>query len=550
MKKRTAFLASLAFVCSAAMPCRGQTPVAASIPPSEAIRLKVKSMHEALYGLAGAPELRPPPAILDMGRPKPWSPAFWRGRLAGSPVPEVGLSGLFPIREAGEAEIGILSTGEDSLEARLQTLMNAKRSVRIQALIFTGDESGRAIMRILKEKKKAGLDVRVIVDAFSNILTSKGAMDLATQMMYFDLKESGIEVEGYEALLLQWMNEISFRDPKQPCKRFHDKMWIIDAEEPAEAVAIVGGMNIANEYFRTRPDAAYRWRDQDFIVKGAVVSDVAAAFDRNYADQKAIKNSRPWLLNTDKAWKLWRKHFDATVERLGIKFPTNAAALAKVQDIQARAGQRRFPTAPAKVRFLQSRPRYEESYILQAYEDLFASARQELLVVNAYFIPGERILEGLKDAARQGANVTVITNSAATNDLPQMAYASRYVYKELLAVNADPAAIENGGRLAIAEWNGHKFGEGTLHAKFAVADRRFVIGGSYNLDLRSENLNSETVIQFESEALGSELASRIIGEDLRKCEFITQEAAEEFHNPKNPPDMLQLLFWNGIKGEL
>ncbi|MFA6319061.1 MAG: phosphatidylserine/phosphatidylglycerophosphate/cardiolipin synthase family protein [Elusimicrobiota bacterium] len=534
---------------AAPVPCRPQ-PSAAAIPRSEAVQRRLLAVRDALYDLAGAPKLGPQPSVFDMGRPSPWSRSFWRAELAGSPLPEVGTNGLFAIREAGQAELGLLSAGEDSLEARLQTLLAAKRSVRIQALIFTGDESGRAIARILKEKKKAGLDVRVIVDAFSNILTSKGAMDLATQLMYFDLKESGIEVEGYEALLLQWINEVSWSDPRQPDKRFHDKMWIIDAEEPAEAIAVVGGMNIANEYFRARSDAAHRWRDQDFLVRGAAVSDIAATFDRNYAEQKAIKGSRPWFLDTDAAWRLWRRHFERTVEKLGVEVPTDPGALAKVADIEARAGLRRFPTVPAKVRFLQNRPRYGETYILQAYEDLFASARQELLVVNAYFIPGERILEGLKKAARQGARVTVITNSDATNDLPQMAYASRFVYKELLAVNAEPEVQDRGGSLAIAEWNGHKFGEGTLHAKFAVADRRFVIGGSYNLDLRSENLNSETVLQFESEPLGAELASNVIAEVLPKCALITPAAAEEFHNPRHPPDLLQLLLWNGIKGEL
>ena len=455
-------------------------------------------------------------------------------------------SALFPVRS--KSRVALLSDGEDSLAARIQSLRNAQRSVRIQALIFTADESGRAIAQLLKEKKAQGLDVRVIVDAFSNIMTSKKELDLATQNMYFDLKQNGIEVEGYEALYLQWLNEISKTDICQPNKRFHDKMWVIDAEDPDNAVAIVGGMNIANEYFRMGTDPGHLWRDQDFLLEGPVVSDVAAAFDRNYADQKKIKASRG-LLNTDRYWKLWRKHVVARGGKINFSGQDDPDRAGKVYAVLESASSKTFETMAAKVRFFQSRPRLHETYILQAYENFFNSAKREILVLNAYFIPSERIREALKNAARRGVRVTIVTNSPETNDLPQMAYASRYLDQELLEVNEEPQTQRSGGAIRIAEWNGQNFGEGTLHAKFAVADRQLAIGGSYNLDARSETLNSETVVVFENAQLASALAERIISRDLPKCVFITPQQAAEFHDPQNPPDMANLLLWNGLAGQ-
>jgi phosphatidylserine/phosphatidylglycerophosphate/cardiolipin synthase-like enzyme len=119
----------------------------------------------------------------------------------------------------------------------------------------------------LKEKRAQGLDVRVIVDAMSN-------PDPQTQWMYFDLKQHGIEVEGYETFYLQWLNEMPVTrhdaadGTTNPNKRFHEKMWIIDGETD-HGVAVVGGLNIANEYFRIDPRNPSRyWRDQDVIVKG------------------------------------------------------------------------------------------------------------------------------------------------------------------------------------------------------------------------------------------------------------------------------------------
>ena len=118
----------------------------------------------------------------------------------------------------------------------------ADTSVRIQALIFTGDESGLYIAELLKEKKAQGLDVRVIVDAMSN----PGPQ---TQWMYFDLKQNGIEVEGYETFYLQWLNEMPVAsheaadETTDPNKRFHEKMWIIDGETD-HGVAVVGGSTL------------------------------------------------------------------------------------------------------------------------------------------------------------------------------------------------------------------------------------------------------------------------------------------------------------------
>jgi hypothetical protein len=88
--------------------------------------------------------------------------------FVGSPYEEIGISGLFNVHSAETCRIAVLPNGDDSFAARIQALKKADTSVRIQALIFTGDESGLYIAEILKEKKARGLDVRIIVDAMSN----------------------------------------------------------------------------------------------------------------------------------------------------------------------------------------------------------------------------------------------------------------------------------------------------------------------------------------------------------------------------------------------
>ncbi len=206
--------------------------------------------------------------------------------------------------------MAVLHGGEDSFAVRLEALKNARKSIRIQALVFKGDESGLRIAEILKQKKADGLDVRLIVDAFSNPW-------LQTQWMYFDLKQHGIEVEGYEAMALQWLNEVPVpklvphTDPDALDKRYHEKMWIIDGET-ADAVAITGGLNIGNEYFRANPaDPDSTWRDQDVVVRGAIVGDLVTAFDRNFEYFVGVKRSRG-IFNTNLYWDATRTVLDNT----------------------------------------------------------------------------------------------------------------------------------------------------------------------------------------------------------------------------------------------
>jgi putative cardiolipin synthase len=457
-------------------------------------------------------------------------------RFVGSPYPDVGTSGLFPPHGRDGCEVAVLFGGEDSFAVRMAALKRAERSIRIQALIFKGDESGLRIAEVLKQKKAAGLDVRVIVDAFSNPW-------LQTQWMLFDLKQHGIEVEGYEALALQWLNEIPVPhltphvDAKQPNKRFHEKMWIIDGET-AHGVAITGGLNIGNEYFRADPaHPDFYWRDQDVVVRGAIVGDLVTAFDRNFEYFVSVKKSRG-IFDTNLYWGATRKVLDRT-GKLPVRYHTSPELVANVEALEARRPAMDF--RPATCRFLQNRPRLEETYIQQAYVKLIERARREVLIANAYFVPTPSIATALTDAAKRCVAVRLISNSPETNDLPEITLVGRGYYRDLLAVNETPevsgCAREDAG-LRIWEWVGQSADEatrsqGTMHSKFAVVDGERSLVGSYNLDPRSEKLNSETAVVFLEPELSATLRRRFLEDDLRYSREVTPEQAAGFERPES-----------------
>jgi len=474
-----------------------------------------------------------------------WSVFGPEQEFEGSPLPYIGRNGLFEVRSFEKNRIVILPNGEESFSARIKTLMKAGTSVRIQALIFKGDESGLYIAEILKYKKAQGFDVRVIVDAFSNL-------DPQTKRMYFDLQQHGIDVEGYETFGLEWLNEIpvdttnSLDASLNLNKRFHEKMWIIDGETD-HGVAIVGGLNIANEYFRIDPSNTNQyWRDQDVIVRGAVVKDMATAFDRNYEYAQKIKEGRG-IANTNRYWDATREVLD-TFGKIKMDYQTEPRLKQRVAHLADLSPELKFEQA--RSRFFHNRPRFEESYITQAYLKLIRDARKEVLIGNAYFVPSLSFIEAVKDAARRCVQVVILTNSPETNDVPDITIVGRGYYKQIMDVNLEPAVrncpCEDPG-VQIWEWQGRRAGEknrsqGTIHAKYAVFDRVVSLVGSHNLDPRSEKLNSETAIIYESRPLSERLAELFYGNDLVFSKRISREEAEEFRTPSKVLDRLRKEF--------
>lgn len=448
-----------------------------------------------------------------------FSPDF---RFTCSPDERVGCSGVFEVSTAAGLQASPVS-GEDALGVRIASLRSATQSIRIQALIFRADETGLFIADLLKQREADGLDVRVIVDAMSNL-------DWRTQWMYFDLKRNGIEVEGYEALYLEWLTAEKLLEPLHANKRFHDKLWVIDGEQ-ASGLAIVGGLNLANEYFRVDSEPINRWRDQDVLLRGPVVAEVMAAFDRNYDFFKGIKGKMPTIFNPDNAWKLAG---DVRDKAAAVEVPTwlREDLQAAVAACGARPPATEF--TPQAVRFLQSRPRHDETYILQAYLAQIDAATSSILIANAYFIPSKQISAALLRAVARGVEVVVLTNSPESNDIEQVATMSRHLYESLMTAD--------GGGVRIHEWIGPAANEGTLHAKFALFDDTSAIIGSYNLDPRSERLNSETAIAVQDPAMVGALAKEFRDGLLPRSRKIEWAEAVGYREPEGFAARFKLLY--------
>jgi cardiolipin synthase len=163
-----------------------------------------------------------------------------------------------PVQGVGSLEI--LTEGPDLYPAQIAAIRQARHSVHLEAYIFYDGDSARSIVDALRERARAGVQVRVIVDAIGSWRTSRA---------YFrELLAAGARVFRYHPLhwhmLLRWNS------------RTHRNLLIIDGE-----IAFIGGAGIADHWSRTSPAP---WRDSVFRVTGPIVAGLQGVFAENWLE--------------------------------------------------------------------------------------------------------------------------------------------------------------------------------------------------------------------------------------------------------------------------
>jgi len=183
-------------------------------------------------------------------------PEAARGTIAGM----LCVSGSPPPRSGNTVEI--LATGEQAFAAVIELLRGAQRSIHISTLIVGDDEVGAAIVGVLEDKARAGVEVRLLIDGFFKFRAN--GRQLAS------LVRAGGKLAWFAPV---W--HIPFR--QRTNLRLHRKIIVVDGQ-----TALIGGMNLAVEYMGPTPLAS-RWRDLSFRVRGPVIDDLASVFHADWA---------------------------------------------------------------------------------------------------------------------------------------------------------------------------------------------------------------------------------------------------------------------------
>lgn len=409
----------------------------------------------------------------------------------------------------GQSGFRILSVGVDGFLARAQLIDAAESTLDLEYFIFRQDATGKLLTSALLRAADRGVRVRVLVDDGDTLdgderLTALGAHPNIEIRIFnpFAYRGHQLAMRAFEFLL----------DSRRLDYRMHNKLMVVD-----NAVALIGGRNIADAYFQVDPDAQFG--DDDVFTAGPMVGRLSQTFDLFWNSPLAIP-ARALAGGAPAAADLadYRRHLDAHTRALrddGIDFAQRVATGEPLQSILAG----RLPLVWATAELVYDSPekkRVEDGEMVgklmhRAVADVAAATQSELIIVTPYMIPGDsgvRLLAGLR---ARGVQVRVLTNSLEAT--PETEAHSGYMHYRR-------ALLEDGVELfEVRALLGNPRGSGesratarstdyALHAKLFVFDRQKVYLGSMNFDERSQHLNTEIGLIIDSPELARQAAAR------------------------------------------
>lgn len=329
----------------------------------------------------------------------------------------------------GGNQIMLLRSGGEYFPALEAAIDEAQYEIYLQTYIFEMDHIGIRIANALKRAAQRGVLVCLLLDGF-------GCRTLDKQHIQ-KLEEAGVNVMLFRPKVSPWTLK------RNRLRRMHQKMAVIDGR-----VGFVGGINIIDD--NNTPDQTPPRVDYAVRVEGVLLQSMRYSVT-----------------------SLWRKmtwfHFRKKTQS---NLP-DTLAKQRVGNMHAQ--------------FLLRDNVMHRREIEDAYLDLIRRAKQEILIANAYFLPGLRFRHALRDAAKRGVKVTLLLQGRVEYVL--LDFASHALYSHLLS---DGIEI-------------YEYKKSFMHSKVAVVDGRWAMVGSSNIDPFSLMMSREANILVDDAAFTKEL---------------------------------------------
>ena len=395
----------------------------------------------------------------------------------------------------------LLNDGPAALDWRLRAIDTATESIDLQTFLWTFDTVGAFVLDHLMQAADRGVTVKLLID--DSFLAKEDPMLLALE------QHPNIEYRVYNPYKrrsggIGTRMALNLGDFERLDHRMHNKAMIID-----NRIAIVGGRNLADEYFGI--DATANFRDLELITGGPIVKKIAAAFDNYWNDRwsvpiHSLAHVDISTADLDAARRVTGENTHLHVEE------GHRALLQRWRDVIAAA---HTGTATLLVdeppRENPADPGEAPTQVADQLIELIGSAQQELTIISAYLIPTERVEKLVDDVIGRGVRVRILTNSIASNNHITAHSAYRKHVDTLL---------ENGAELHEVRTDANSRAEYmlspveakalALHAKALLVDDDRVFIGSTNLDPRSLRINTEMGLLVESPALNAETLAAVM----------------------------------------
>ena len=338
-------------------------------------------------------------------------------------------------------QVDLLINGEEFYPAVFESIRNAREEVLLETFIIFEDKVGMELQQALISAARNGASVEITVDGY-------GTADLSSEYVAA-LTAAGVRVHMFDpGKRLLGMRTNLFR-------RLHRKIVVVDSE-----IAYIGGINFGADHLGDYGPMAKQ--DYAVRVRGPIVADVHTAAER-----------------------LLEARDDREVAKRRVNQP----------------GQHRHAGNSRLLMTIRDNGD-DTNTIEQHYLDAIRKAQHRLIVANAYFFPGYRLLRELRNAARRGVKVTLILQGMP--DMPLVRLCSRLTYNYLLR---DGVTI-------------YEYCQRPLHGKVALADHEWCTVGSSNLDPLSLSLNLEANVVIRDPALNRRLHEHLSALAESSCKSV------------------------------
>lgn len=343
--------------------------------------------------------------------------------------------------------VELLENGEGFYPPVFEAIRNARSEVIIETFILFEDAVGAQLRDAMLAARANGASVEITIDGY-------GSPEFSVEYLE-TLRAAGVCIRVFDPRpRLFGMRTHIFR-------RLHRKIVVVDG-----CVAFVGGINFSADHLGSFGDDAKQ--DYSVRIEGPIVHDI-------------------------------RRAARALIDPAPRRWPHGG-----------RKNMRHTPVQPAicgraRAAFVVRDNGEHRDDIEWHYRAAIRAARKRIVIANAYFVPGYRIMKGLRDAARRGVEVTLILQGHP--DMPWVTAATRSLYRYLL-----PAGVR------VVEYCKRPF-----HGKVALVDDTWATVGSSNLDPLSLAMNLEANVLVQDADFNNDLNERLQRLADQHCTAVTPE---------------------------
>jgi putative cardiolipin synthase len=395
-------------------------------------------------------------------------------------------------RHPGESGFSFIGKGRTAFNTRIALTDLAQKSLDMQYYIWEADATGRRFAERVVKAADRGVRVRILLD--DNNFTGRDPILAALDA------HPNIEIRMFNPFAHRSTHILDFLlNFSRVNHRMHNKLFVMD-----NALAIVGGRNIGDDYFGVSSHANYR--DADIAAGGPVVRQASGVFDRFWNGEQAV----PMAALTNR--KYTSEDAKAAISTIRESSATDPYPYPLDQDVAAIKSRidtliDQFIWAPGQMVWDDPesiRLTGGTTKLIEGLYNRMEKLNQEMLIEAPYFVVQERGRARVKELHERGIRMRALTNSMASNDVAA-AHAGHAKHRKELVENGMEIYELRADAGSIRDRFASGSSDAALHAKILVFDRRDVFIGSFNLDPRSAFINTEAGLYIQSPKLASQV---------------------------------------------